>query len=292
MGARQWLGDSGAGGDAFRHARSADLRPQLIAILKKQIGGLKPLQAPSAVAAGSGQAGAVEETSSTAMFADGFARAVHRGWLPASDMAMARHAFAGIAQNVTADGVVRNTCAGTGSGRPWISISTGRTPMTNRMAGGLSCWQAPNFDQTRRGDGNEALCLTLFALLAASPAVAATRNCDPATQNKRRARALDVPDKSERVYRYQQGTVADAVKMMAAMGCRTPADLTPHHLRRNVSATQNYSYAELYEWLRPGELLDEPPRTWLAEWEASSASHFGPTAVRGAEGIDDGEVLR
>ncbi len=113
-----------------------------------------------------------------------------------------------------------------------------------------------------------------------------------ATQNKRRARALDVPDKSERVYRYQQGTVADAVKMMAAMGCRTPADLTPHHLRRNVSATENYSYAELYEWLRPGELLDEPPRTWLAEWEASGASHFGPTAVRGAEGIGGGEVLR
>jgi glutamate synthase domain-containing protein 2 len=113
-----------------------------------------------------------------------------------------------------------------------------------------------------------------------------------ATQNKRRARALDVPDKSERVYRYQQGTVADAVKMMAAMGCRTPAELTPHHLRRNVTSTENYSYAELYDWLRPGELLAEPPKTWLAEWEASSASHFGPTAVRWAEGVEDGEVLR
>ncbi len=112
-----------------------------------------------------------------------------------------------------------------------------------------------------------------------------------ATQNARRARALNVPDKSERVYRYQQGTVAGAVKIMAAMGCRTPADLTPHHLRRNVTATRTHSYAELYEWLGPGELLSDPPATWAAEWAAASADHFGPTAVRGAEGIENGEVL-
>ena len=111
-----------------------------------------------------------------------------------------------------------------------------------------------------------------------------------ATQNPRRARALDVPDKSERVYRYQQGTVAEAVKIMAAMGCRNPAELTPHHLRRNITATQTHSYAELYEWLQPGELLQQPPKTWAAEWEAASADRFGPTAVRGAEGIDQGEV--
>jgi rhamnogalacturonyl hydrolase YesR len=57
-----------------------------------------------------------EETSSTAMFAYGIARAVNRGWLPASDMAMARHAFAGVAKNVTPDGRVENTCAGTNIG--------------------------------------------------------------------------------------------------------------------------------------------------------------------------------
>ena len=99
-----------------------------------------------------------------------------------------------------------------------------------------------------------------------------------ATQNPRRARALDVGDKSERVYRYQQGTVAAAVKIMAAMGCRTPAELTPHHLQRNITATQTHSYAELYEWLRPGELLDEPPQSWASEWSAASAGRFGPTA--------------
>ncbi|HEX4272878.1 MAG TPA: glycoside hydrolase family 88 protein [Rhizomicrobium sp.] len=93
------------------------LRPQLIAILKKQIDGLRPLQAPSGMWRQVLDKPALwEETSSTAMFAYGIARAVNRGWLPASDMAMARHAFAGVAKNVTPDGRVENTCAGTNIG--------------------------------------------------------------------------------------------------------------------------------------------------------------------------------
>ena len=92
-------------------------RAQLIAILKKQIDGLKPLQAPD------GMWRQVldhpelwEETSCTAMFAYGIARAVNRGWLDASYMPMARKAFAGISKNVTADGVVNETCEGTNIG--------------------------------------------------------------------------------------------------------------------------------------------------------------------------------
>jgi len=93
------------------------LRPQLIAILHKQIDGLKPLQAPSGMwRQVLDKPDLWEETSSTAMFAYGIARAVHRGWLPAADMAIARHAFAGVAKNVTAHGVVKNTCAGTSIG--------------------------------------------------------------------------------------------------------------------------------------------------------------------------------
>ena len=43
-----------------------------------------------------------------------------------------------------------------------------------------------------------------------------------ATQNARRARALDVGDKSERVHRYQQATVDEAMRIMAAMGDHRP----------------------------------------------------------------------
>ncbi|HVW74646.1 MAG TPA: glycoside hydrolase family 88 protein [Rhizomicrobium sp.] len=93
------------------------LRPQLIAILKRQIDGLRALQAPSGMwRQVLDKPELWEETSSTAMFAYGIARAVNRGWLPASDMTMARHAFAGVAKNVTPDGRVENTCAGTNIG--------------------------------------------------------------------------------------------------------------------------------------------------------------------------------
>ena len=71
---------------------------------------------------------------------------------------------------------------------------------------------------------------------------------------------------------------------MAAMGCHSPAELTPYHLRRNVSSSRTESYAELYEWLSPGELLADPPRTWAAEWAAADPDRFGPTAVPGAQG--------
>jgi rhamnogalacturonyl hydrolase YesR len=50
------------------------------------------------------------------MFAYGIARAVNRGWIDASNMEVARNAFAGIAKNVTADGGVNGTCIGTNIG--------------------------------------------------------------------------------------------------------------------------------------------------------------------------------
>ena len=40
-----------------------------------------------------------------------------------------------------------------------------------------------------------------------------------ATQDPRRARALDVPDKTERVHRYQDAAVKEALRMIASMGC-------------------------------------------------------------------------
>ena len=94
--------------------RNDPLRPQLIAILKKQIGGLKKVQAPDGMwRQVLDKPDLWEETSCTAMFAYGIARAVNRGWIDADNMTVARRAFAGLAKNVIADGVVKGTCQGT-----------------------------------------------------------------------------------------------------------------------------------------------------------------------------------
>ncbi|MDR6979014.1 glutamate synthase domain-containing protein 2 [Streptomyces sp. 3330] len=96
-----------------------------------------------------------------------------------------------------------------------------------------------------------------------------------ATQDPLRARALHVADQARQVRRYQRETVRDAVRIMAAMGVREPAGLTPGHLVRRTGPGAVRSYAELYEWLAPGELLAGPPESWEADWKAADPDAFG-----------------
>jgi unsaturated rhamnogalacturonyl hydrolase len=92
-------------------------RAQLLDILRKQIDGLKPLQAPDGMwRQVLDKPELWEETSCTAMFAYGIARAVNRGWIDPANMTLARKAFAGLAKHVTPDGQVNGTCRGTNIG--------------------------------------------------------------------------------------------------------------------------------------------------------------------------------
>lgn len=94
------------------------------------------------------------------------------------------------------------------------------------------------------------------------------------TQDPRRARALDVGDKSARVRRLQESTVASALQIMASMGVTDPAQLRPHMLRRRIDPYTVRSYDELYEWLSPGQLRAEPPASWAADWAAADPDRF------------------
>lgn len=95
-----------------------------------------------------------------------------------------------------------------------------------------------------------------------------------ATQSAWRQRGLVVADKSEQVRRFQEETVAGAMRLMAAMGVTRTDDLGPTMLRQHVSATRTRSYAEIYEWLEPGELLANPPKRWKADLRMADASRF------------------
>ncbi|MFD6857580.1 FMN-binding glutamate synthase family protein [Rhodococcus sp. NPDC060090] len=101
-----------------------------------------------------------------------------------------------------------------------------------------------------------------------------------ATQDPKRARALDVEDKSVRAYRYQDATVRQSSRIMASLGVSDPSGLTPHMLHKKVGATEIRSYAELYEWLAPGELVAESPQSWAADWTAASPDTFRPVMRR------------
>ena len=99
-----------------------------------------------------------------------------------------------------------------------------------------------------------------------------------ATQDPRRNRAVVVEDKSRAVYNYHKTTVEQAVRLMASMGLTDPSQLTPEMLRRNVSSTESRTYAEIYEWLSPEQLLDDAPASWAADWKAASPDTFRPVA--------------
>jgi rhamnogalacturonyl hydrolase YesR len=92
-------------------------RPKLLAILRAHVAGVEKLQAADGMwHQVLDHSELWEETSCTAMFAYSIARAVNRGWIEPAHMAVARRAFGGIAQQVTPEGVVKGTCAGTNIG--------------------------------------------------------------------------------------------------------------------------------------------------------------------------------
>ncbi|MGW7441251.1 FMN-binding glutamate synthase family protein [Streptomyces sp. NPDC054849] len=95
-----------------------------------------------------------------------------------------------------------------------------------------------------------------------------------ATQDERRARAVDVPAKSQRVRRYQQATVKSALQIMASMGVDDPRGLRPSMLLQRVDPHTVRSYAELHTWLTPGQLLASAPADWASDWEAADPDRF------------------
>jgi hypothetical protein len=66
------------------------------------------------------------------------------------------------------------------------------------------------------------------------------------------------------------------MQMMASMGVSDPSQLNPQMLRQRVSASEQRSYAELYEWLPTGVLLDHPPISWRSDWELADPDSFAP----------------
>ncbi|MDG3014667.1 FMN-binding glutamate synthase family protein [Speluncibacter jeojiensis] len=94
------------------------------------------------------------------------------------------------------------------------------------------------------------------------------------TQDPRRARALDVGDKTTRVYNLQKATVASAQQILSSMGLDDFSDLNPSMLNRRIQVHRTVTYADLHEWLSPGALLEDPPTSWLTDWIDADSSRF------------------
>ncbi|MEZ5816741.1 MAG: FMN-binding glutamate synthase family protein [Hyphomicrobiaceae bacterium] len=95
-----------------------------------------------------------------------------------------------------------------------------------------------------------------------------------------RSRAIVVPDKAQRVANFHRETVKALAELVAAAGVDHPADLSPRHFMRRAALDRVVSFAEIYRFLRPGELLTGTDHPQFRDaWDLARADTFAPGAV-------------
>ena len=103
------------------------------------------------------------------------------------------------------------------------------------------------------------------------------------TQNPALIRGLHVPDKTERVYRFQRATIHAMLEMLAAMGLKAPADVEPEHVNRRIDDLNSRSLAELYDFVADGLFLadERPDLPLIREWDRAAADRWTLKPERG-----------
>jgi glutamate synthase domain-containing protein 2 len=95
------------------------------------------------------------------------------------------------------------------------------------------------------------------------------------TQDPVRQRALVVPDKAERVFKFQSATLEALAEIVAAAGLDHPTQFSPAHFSRRVSPHEVKSFTELYPTLEPGELIaGTGDKRFEVAWAMASAKEF------------------
>ncbi|PLZ03306.1 FMN-binding glutamate synthase family protein [Burkholderia sp. WAC0059] len=99
-----------------------------------------------------------------------------------------------------------------------------------------------------------------------------------ATQDPVRQRALNVPDKGERVFNFHANTLHALKELIQAAGLAGPQALRAHHIVRRVSSYEVRLMSELLKYLQPGDLLDGRYRYQLYEkwWPIARSDSFAP----------------
>jgi glutamate synthase domain-containing protein 2 len=101
------------------------------------------------------------------------------------------------------------------------------------------------------------------------------------TQDALRQKALVVPTKAERVFRFHQMTLEALKELVQAAGLSHPGDITPAHIVRRTNDHQVKLLATLMPTLRPGELiaaergdLPWPHKVFELYWGLASPDSF------------------
>ncbi len=103
------------------------------------------------------------------------------------------------------------------------------------------------------------------------------------TQDPLRQRALDVPDKSERVARFHRNTMHALAEIAGAAGLSDPNDFRPYHFMFRQADSSFLDGNEAYPYLPEGFLLldQEIPELaeWYDRWDRASPDSFAPPEI-------------
>lgn len=110
-----------------------------------------------------------------------------------------------------------------------------------------------------------------------------------ATQNAALVAGLNVTDKTERVFRYHQGTIESLRELLGAMGLESTDQLRPYHIHRRVDGLRIRHFGELYDFLEPGQLrhVDSVPASWRDDWLVASAERWPTPAEHHTTRFDE-----
>ncbi|MBV8604272.1 MAG: FMN-binding glutamate synthase family protein [Pelomonas sp.] len=100
------------------------------------------------------------------------------------------------------------------------------------------------------------------------------------TQDPQRQRALIVPDKAERVFRFHEQTLEALRELVQAAGLKHPCELSAAHIVHRISRHEVRLLANLLPWVEPGALLsggDVPLNTFRVYWPLATPHSFAPT---------------
>ncbi len=140
---------------------------------------------------------------------------------------------------------------------------------------------ATGFDMVHKMAIGADICNVARPMMFAVGCIQAMRchnnNCPTgvATQDKRRARALKIDERAEHVKNFHRGTVDSFIELTGVLGASRPDQLTPAHISHRMPNEDARSYAQLYSYLKPGDLLAASiPESFAENWSAASADRF------------------
>jgi len=104
-----------------------------------------------------------------------------------------------------------------------------------------------------------------------------TGNCPTGvtTQDPKRAKAIDVNTKALHVKNYHHETIKNFLLLVGALGVDHPDKLTPDMIWHRLGNQKAVTYAQLYDYLQPGALLNgEIPSDFAKDWDEANADYY------------------